>query len=279
MTAYLLAIIPSVILLINIYRKDKIEKEPGRLLFRCFVFGALMVFPAGICESIIGDILDIIFSEGSLIKAFVDYYCVVGLCEELFKYLILILLVSKSKEYDCMFDGIVYAVFISLGFATLENMYYVVDGGIGTAILRMFTSIPGHMVFAVYMGYFYSKYKYSKLKNDRESAKSYECFALLVPVLLHGTYDFLISVSETRATDFIIGLAFLIWLVFVLTIFIITYVIVDQAARSDEYIVSLVYEGKEKLSVQRGTKWVCSCHRVNYGNYCSNCGKRKPQGR
>ena len=130
----------------------------------------------------------------------------VALVEEGFKILILILVTRKNKNFNSLFDGLIYAIFVSLGFAALENVMYVLNNGMSVAILRAVLSVPGHMFFAVIMGYYYSLYHmYSKAGQYEKSFKErglisadvkeysgtkFLILALVVPVVIHGLYDF-----------------------------------------------------------------------------------------
>lgn len=117
-------------------------------------------------------------------------FVVAGTTEELFKFLALYLLVWKSPHFNEQFDGIVYAVYVSLGFAAVENVMYVMDGGFETAALRAITAVPAHAIFGITMGYFFGIAKrYQELKG------AYLRRALWVPILLHGIYDFILMVG------------------------------------------------------------------------------------
>ncbi len=113
-----------------------------------------------------------------------------GSTEELFKFLVLYLLVWKNPNFNEKFDGIVYAVFVSLGFAGVENVLYVMDGGMQTALTRAITAVPAHAIFGITMGYYLGiAHMYKELKGK------YLARALLVPILLHGIYDFILMVE------------------------------------------------------------------------------------
>jgi RsiW-degrading membrane proteinase PrsW (M82 family) len=117
-------------------------------------------------------------------------FIVAGFTEELFKFLALYLLVWRSPSFNEKFDGIVYAVFVSLGFAAVENVMYVMDGGYQTAIVRAITAVPAHALFGITMGYYFGiAHMYSELRS------SYLIKALLMPILLHGIYDFILMVG------------------------------------------------------------------------------------
>ena len=149
-----LAVIPAVIVMLYIRGIDKIEKEPWKLLFSIFLLGALSVIPILIAELIVSIPISI-FPEGSLIHGFLQAFVCAAFVEESFKMMVLWLRTWKHKEFNYVFDGVVYAVFASMGFALVENILYVFQMGITTGILRAVTSIPGHMIFGVFMGMYY----------------------------------------------------------------------------------------------------------------------------
>lgn len=300
----LLALIPSVVLLVYIYKKDKKEKEPMKLLIGCFILGAIAALPMVIVENIEDEIVVGITTEGSLVYAILDGFIVAGLTEEFFKYIFLKAKTWRSKYFDCMFDGIVYSVFVSLGFATLENLFYVWEGGIGTAILRMLSSVPGHCCFAVYMGYFYSKAKIAEVKGDKALCKKNKKKALWIPVIIHGIYDCLLMVEEEAAGEYITILFYLVWMAGVIALFIVTFMFVSKAAKDDDYIVQIApmnIGGESEstaaaaiatVTAENQTKsytshmvvnrksldtWKCSCGVGNIGNYCTGCGSRRPE--
>lgn len=258
-----LAIIPTIVLMIYIYKMDSHEKESIRLLLLCLLFGVLSTIPSVVTEIIGEDYLEPLFEYGSYAFAFVDTFIVTGLAEELFKFLALRILTFKSSEFNCKFDAIVYAVFVSMGFAAFENVFYLIDGTFTDAMLRAFTSIPGHACFAVFMGYFYSKAKYGSLYGNKKMVRKNSFLAILVPVILHGIYNFLLSVDENVVGENASLICFFIWCVYVLALFIVSFILVKRTSKGDM-----------PFSMQRVT-WECSCGKINNGNFCSNCGARK----
>ena len=145
------ALIPPLILLYIIYRMDKVEQEPVNLLVSLFVRGVIAMFPILILE-IIGDKAIGIFSWSQMLYLFFAYFVIPGFVEEGIKYLVLIRRVWNDANFNYSFDAVVYAVFVSLGFAAVENILYVVTTGFSTAVVRAIFSIPGHAMFGVVMG-------------------------------------------------------------------------------------------------------------------------------
>lgn len=182
MNLLIIALGPIVIILIYIYIRDKYEKEPWPLLVKTFIAGALITIPIVFVEGILSA-FGINF-EG-LLNAAYTAFVVAGFTEELFKYLVVYLLILKNTNFNERFDGIVYAVFVSLGFAAVENILYVYNYGMNTGLLRAITAVPAHALFGVIMGFYFGK----SLFNSR---KKYLFLALFMPILLHGIYDFII---------------------------------------------------------------------------------------
>ncbi len=185
MILLLAAIAPSAAFMYYFYMKDKYEKEPRRLLIKAFLLGAISVIPILMVEMSLN-----VFerADESLIAAGYTAFIVAGLVEEAFKFLMFYLLIWRNNEFNEMYDGIVYGVFISLGFATVENIGYVLSTGFSVAFLRSITAVPAHAMFGVAMGYHLGIAKFV-----RQPYKSrYFRRGLIVPVLLHGIYDFIL---------------------------------------------------------------------------------------
>ena len=194
-TLALLAVLPAIVLLVVIYRADNIEKEPFSLMAKVFGLGALTTISAMILEEIGLYILSFFFYTPNALYTFFEMFCVVALAEEAGKYFVLKKATWKNKEFNFSFDGIVYSVCASLGFATLENILYVFQGGFSTAIMRAITAVPGHCIFGIFMGIYYGIAKGCELRGDENGKKLNLKKALLVPIFLHGFYDFSCSLE------------------------------------------------------------------------------------
>lgn len=182
MNLLIVALGPVFVILIYIYIRDKYEKEPWKLLVKTFVAGALITIPIIFVEEILSSFA--VDQEG-LWNAAYTAFIVAGFTEELFKYLVVFLFILKNSNFNERFDGIVYAVFVSLGFAAVENILYVYNYGMNTGFLRAITAVPAHAIFGIVMGFYFGK----SLFNSR---KKYLFLALFMPILLHGIYDFMI---------------------------------------------------------------------------------------
>ena len=179
------AVAPSAALLYYFYTRDKYEKEPRKLLLKAFLIGGGLVVPVLFIELSL-NIFDI--AEANLLAAGYTAFVVAGLVEESSKFLFFFLYIWKHRDFNEMYDGIVYSVFISLGFATVENLAYVLSTGFSTAVVRSLTAVPAHALFAVVMGYYLGIARFAKPQYRRK----YIILGLIIPVLLHGIYDFIL---------------------------------------------------------------------------------------
>ena len=153
------ALLPALFLMRYIYRKDKIEKEPKGMLVGLVFLGVAAAVVAIILELIGKSVLLKFMQEGSPAYTVIMAFLVVAVVEEGAKFLFMRWRTWKDPNFNYQFDGIVYAVFVSLGFAAFENISYVMGYGLTAAILRALLAIPAHMGFAVFMGYFYARAK------------------------------------------------------------------------------------------------------------------------
>lgn len=197
-----IAILPVIILLTYIYKKDKFQKEPLPLLLGALGMGMLSVLPIVFVERALSNLNPYEGVNGALYTAFV----VAGCTEEGFKLLFLYWLIWRNRHFDEYFDGIVYAVFVSMGFALVENVMYVFSGGLGTGIMRALLSVPAHFLFAVVMGYFFALAKFYRNRGLNM------VLAFIAPMLLHGTFDALLMVAEVSET--MQGVCFFAFIVF-----------------------------------------------------------------
>lgn len=185
--AILIAILPGIAICWYIYTLDKYEKESRLQLAITFALGMLLTVPVMKIESWAHQMgWD---DTSNLWVTLLSSFIVVALTEELFKYLCLIAYPYLRPFFNEPMDGIVYAVMISMGFATLENILYATQYGIGTTLLRAFTAVPAHAAFAIMMGYYVGL---SKFTFKRSTKITYLALGLAVPFGVHGLYDFFI---------------------------------------------------------------------------------------
>jgi protease PrsW len=181
-----IAIIPVIAILLFIYFRDKFEKEPLGLLILTVLAGALAAVPVIILNGYLEKFsLFLLAKRGS---AFFDAFYSAALIEEFCKWSFFMLLIWWNKNFNERFDGIVYAAFVSLGFAGLENLMYVSTHGSGVGILRAFTAVPAHAIFGVFMGYYLGLAKFA---NSGKRAY-FLIMSLLIPILIHGLYNYIL---------------------------------------------------------------------------------------
>ena len=189
MTLLILAIAPSMMIIAYVYFKDKFEKEPWTLLLKNFILGATV---SVIFTFIVGGLLTKFLpalEANSILDMFIKAFFVVALVEEFSKYLIVRFAAQRNKEFNEPYDGIVYAVAVSMGFAALENVLYVYSYGFETGLFRAFTAVPSHATFAILMGYYMGKAKFS------DNRLACNMTGLVVATLFHGAYDFFLFIN------------------------------------------------------------------------------------
>ncbi len=224
------AVIPAVILLVRVERLDRLEKESTGLLLSLVVFGVVSTSVAALGERIGIAVLNRLFAQESVLCDVLLYFGVVAFSEEGAKYVLLKRRTWRSPEFNCQFDGVVYGVFVALGFALWENIGYVAMYGLSTALIRAVTAVPGHACFGVFMGVWYGMAKRREGAGDEAGSKRMRVRALLIPALLHGFYDFVAS-RESAAGS-------LVFIVFVILMFVTAYRLVRHVSDNDSYIQS-----------------------------------------
>lgn len=218
MTIYLIfltAIAPVAWLLWIIYRKDSEQPEPTKWLVKAFVYGVLSVFLSFVISIPTSMILGWDIDKqtySSFLEAITDSFLFAAIPEELAKLFMLWLLLRKNPFFDEHFDGIVYAVCIGLGFAALENIFYLFGGiedwsWIGIGIVRALISVPAHYFFAILMGYYYSIYHFGINRSIKAKA-----MILAAPVVAHGIFDsILFSMQIDESLSGIIMILFIVF--------------------------------------------------------------------
>lgn len=224
------AVIPAAYLMIKVRRADTLEKEPTGFLILLVVLGIISTLFAQTCETLGMKLLPLFVNEDSAAYNVLLYFGVVAFSEEGGKYILLKSKTWKSRHFNCKFDGVVYGVFISLGFALWENISYVAQYGFGTAVVRALTAVPGHACFGVFMGIYYALAKSADSLGNEASSKRYRRLALFFPAFMHGLYDYLASLDSV-----LFGLCFI---PFVAVMFIVARHLVKKAGANDSFIVT-----------------------------------------
>lgn len=204
------ALLPAILMMRYIYKKDSIEKEPAGLLVRLVFFGAVAIIPACLFELAGEKVLYSLLTPKNPAAAVIENFFIVALAEESCKRFVVKRITWEHHAFNYRFDGVVYGVCTSLGFAALENILYVWDGGIGVALSRAFLAVPLHAFCGVYMGLYLGHAKACEYNSnlhgkDRNLRKS-----LWIPVLIHGFYDYCLSVDYPVL--FVVFCIFVAWL-------------------------------------------------------------------
>ncbi|MCA0970325.1 intramembrane metalloprotease PrsW [Halobacillus litoralis] len=195
------AISPAVAIMTFIYLSKKIELEPLPLIVRMFIIGIIMVFPIMFIQYAFE-------TEGLFQNPFLKSFFLAGLIEEFFKWFFLIFVAYQHSDFDHHYDGIIYAVAISLGFATIENIIYLFANGIEIAMLRAVFPVSSHALFGIIMGYYLGKAKFSSRHK-----KLCLFLAVAIPVSLHTVYDFIMSVFEQSWLYWITPFMIVLWVI------------------------------------------------------------------
>lgn len=249
-----LALLPAAALMFYIYKMDRAEKEPAGLLIGIFFLGVLSIVPTFVFEIVLGNGLDSIFFPGvsqpdpeSLSIAgqhgyqLINNFICIALVEEFFKWLFCFLLTHKNKNFNSLFDGVIYMAVAALGFAAAENLLYVFQNGMATALLRMITAVPGHFFDGVIMGYFYSRWALEKRADNLEKhlaaqriipagsdnfkPAKYLILSIAVPTIAHGFYDFSLSMG--------LWVYLIAFFIFLIALYIICFVGVHRFSKKD----------------------------------------------
>lgn len=205
----MIAFVPGIALMLAMYFYDRFDREPISLLVKLFAFGALSVIPTFFVEKFISRFNYMQDLGFAAYNAFI----VAGLTEEFFKYGVVRLFAFNHKAFNEKLDGIIYCAYAAMGFATVENVMYVVIGYQSNphiGIVRGLLSVPAHLLFGVTMGYYLSMARFCK--NPGLCAR-YNRLSLLVPILLHGTFDFILMADVPFLMTLFIPFVIYLWVV------------------------------------------------------------------
>ena len=225
----LFAVVPALLLLVHVMRKDKLEKESPAFILSLIIWGILSTFVAMVLERIGSYILSLFFTYPTVLYNALMYYVVVAMSEEGAKYFLLRKKTWYSQEFNCQYDAVVYAVAVSMGFALWENLIYVFRYGFSTAIVRALTAVPGHASFGVIMGVWYGQERRYNYWGNTIKKKMSMILAFFLPVIMHGTYDFLCTSLYGWQGN-------LIFVVFIIILFSSSWRMVNKASENDRYL-------------------------------------------
>ena len=272
---FVISILPVFIIAVVLYVIDK-EKEAIGTMFKFYALGLLAAVMAVIVELFVQ-----IDTNGDIILIFIDCFFGISLIEESAKLVSLRLGLAHEKSYDNFYDSIIFATAVSLGFAGIENLLYVLFSsfqslslGIGTGLLRAFLAVPGHVIFSIYMGYFLDKAVGARVKG--KSPAVYNALALIVPTILHGIYDFFCFTLTGQSPGYL--LLFVLYIAF-MYISGVTLVVIGAKRSNIPFIPNAnlyrQFQNNHYTQVSSAPAQVRTCINCNSpisGNFCSQCG-------
>ena len=220
------AVLPAVALLVYIYRRDTVEKEPWGLLVSLLICGVLAVFLSIVLEMAGVKILGFALESGSKYYTIIFAFLVVGVVEEGTKMYFLKRRTWNDSSFSHLFDGIVYSAFVSMGFAAFENVKYVFAYGLSVAIPRALFAIPGHLGFSIFMGVFYGRAKLWENRGNQQMKKTNLILAYLSAVFLHGFYDSCAMIGTSLAN--------ILFYAFVIAMYIVVYIMIRRESLGDK---------------------------------------------
>jgi RsiW-degrading membrane proteinase PrsW (M82 family) len=199
------SIAPTLALLIYFYLKDEYNPEPISMIAKSFLLGMICIIPISFFQFVIHlELIKFSFLNQALFFTSIP--------EETLKWILFYVLIYSNKEFDEPIDGIVYAVSISLGFATIENILYLFTYGVKFALMRALFPVLSHCIFGIIMGYFYGKAKFSQ-----NFKKLFFVLSLLIPILLHTNFDFLI-ISKVKWIYYLTPFMLSMWFISMYTV-------------------------------------------------------------
>jgi RsiW-degrading membrane proteinase PrsW (M82 family) len=220
------AVVPAIVLLVYVYQQDKVEQEPLGLIGSLLLQGVFAALCSIILEAIGEAILPNFISKDNPYYTIVLAFLVVGVVEEGTKFFFLNRRTWNEPNFNYRFDGIVYAVSVSLGFAALENIEYVFGYGLSVAPSRALLAIPGHMAFAVFMGYFYGRAKLWHDVGQDGKATACKIGGWLSAVFFHGFYDSCAMIGTSLSAG--------LFVIFMIVMYIVVFFLIRHESRTDE---------------------------------------------
>lgn len=252
-----LAILPVLLILLFVYNKDK-TKEPLSLLLILFISGFGSCLLVLLISFLMGKIIPFLsssLSEMNFLQVLFYAFIGVALIEELCKWVMVRFLGYNHKEFDEIYDIIVYSIFVSLGFAFVENIIYIMSSvKLSTAILRAISAVPSHACDAIFMGYYLSIAKQYSERNNKDLEKKNMILSIVVPTILHGIYDFCIMSGYT--------VLLFVFLIFVIFLYVIS-------------ISKLKFMAEANRKFRYKNKFCKSCGSPIRGDFCGNCGTKQ----
>ena len=273
------SVLPVVLILAFVYKKDK-DKEPLMLLLSFFFKGIFSCFLVLTISEILGAFLPFMNKEVNMMtfnEVFLYAFFGVALVEEFCKWLMVYFGGCNHREFDEVYDILVYSIFVSLGFAFFENLMYVFSSGsLSIAILRAVSAIPGHACDAVFMGYYLSMAKQCRVLKKFDKEKSFLVKSLFIPAILHGIYDFCLMSGRMLFVS--------VFLVFVVYLYVVSIKKLNKLSGSNRSLnifskrphpAGMGQMGVQQVAPQQNNNNFCTrCGTRLSGPFCTKCGKR-----
>lgn len=273
------SVLPVVLILAFVYKKDK-DKEPLMLLLSFFFKGIFSCFLVLTISEILGAFLPFMNKEVNMMtfnEVFLYAFFGVALVEEFCKWLMVYFGGYNHREFDEVYDILVYSIFVSLGFAFFENLMYVFSSGsLSIAILRAVSAIPGHACDAVFMGYYLSMAKQCRVLKKFDKEKSFLVKSLFIPAILHGIYDFCLMSGRMLFVS--------VFLVFVVYLYVVSIKKLNKLSGSNRSLnifskrphpAGMGQMGVQQVAPQQNNNNFCTrCGTRLSGPFCTKCGKR-----
>lgn len=244
------AILPIVLIGLFIYKHDKV-KESGKLLFKLFICGIFSCFPAVVLELILSSFFPESTEVMNLLQVFLYSFVVVAFSEELCKWFFVYKFSYHHDEFDSLYDMIVYASFVALGFACLENLLYVLSNGIITGVFRAFSAVPGHVCDGILMGSYLSLAKVLEIRGNIVESKRFKLYSLIIPTIAHGIYDFCLFSQNLFLVLF--------FLIYVIVLFVLCFKKVKDVS-------------KNNIKFKNNNKYCSNCGLAVTSKFCPRCG-------
>ncbi len=219
------AILPATVLMIYVYRLDRIEKEPVVLVGRLILMGVMAAMVSMLLEKVVEGLFPAFISETDPHYIIFFAFIAVAAVEESAKFVLLKKRTWREPNFNYMFDGIVYAAAVSMGFAAIENIGYLFSFGLSVAPLRALLAIPGHLSFAVFMGVFYGRARLWENRGDHKKSLLCLVISLFSAIFLHGFYDSCAMIGTKTAN--------VVFIAFIVVMYISVFFILKRESAKD----------------------------------------------
>lgn len=246
MSLLCIAVLPTFVIFFIVIKNARAAREPFKKIAKVFGISVVSTIVAMILEALGEGIEKGIFDSmgspvNSMLYIMIETTFVVALVEEGCKYFSFKLMIFHDRAFDNTYDGLIYGAASALGFATLENILYVVQYGFGTGILRAVLSVPMHACTGIFMGYYFGISKYKKY-NDIQQDKNPQRRAYVISVVIHALYDFLLMANDAvNAPEWFPVITVIGILIIMVIVYAMMILIIKKAKREDQPIYNRYY--------------------------------------